>query len=271
MASSPKVPNAKSRSSPCDVKVSKSICSPVKSPSKKVARLEPVPDSDSCYADSDVEKKCPVPGCDSKGHFSGKFDYHFSAVTCPLYHNLTPEDCVERYERRMRKPVQSLKTPTKVGSKPSPKKTPGRNSPRTPSSKVSKMASPVKASGRVSKVGSKKNDLDGRWQKLNEKRKKEMATILSNSPTRSSRSIGTSNTSREPDLKGLTPIFDYEMFREAQSKAAAKLQEQLNEHAHSEHADTYHRLDQPSQTYDQSFLENIKWMFGIHLHIRMNF
>ena len=255
-------PNAKSRS-PSDGKVSKSVSSP----SKKVRR--PEPDSDSCYADSDVEKKCPVPGCDSKGHFSGKFDYHFSAVTCPLYHNLTPEDCVERYQRRMRKPIQSLniqslniqslniqslniqslKTPTKVGSKPSPNKTPGRNSPRTPLSKVSKVASPVKASGRVSKVaspksGSKKNDLDGRWQKLNEKRKKEMATILSNSPTRSSRPIGTSNTSREPELKGLTPIFDYEMFREAQSKAAGKLQEQLNEHAHSENADSgrsYHR------------------------------
>lgn len=33
--------------------------------------------------------------------------------------------------------------------------------------------------------------------------------------------------SREPDLKGLTPIFDLEMFREAQAKAAELIQEQL--------------------------------------------
>lgn len=49
------------------------------------------------------EPRCHVPGCDSRGHLSGKFDYHFSQMTCPIYHNLTPEDCFERYQKRQKR------------------------------------------------------------------------------------------------------------------------------------------------------------------------
>ena len=221
--------------------------SPSKSPEKKPRPPGPPDsDSDSDYVDMDCEKKCPVPGCDSSGHFSGKFDVHFSAVTCPLYHNLTPEDCVERYQRRMRKPAPVQVTPAKSPKVTSPIKSPsrglrsspGRSSPRTPASKVSRIESPTKATSKFSKIKTpspvskkktKEAGLEKRWQKLNEKRKKEIATILSNSPLRASRPIGTGNSSREPELKGLTPIFDYEMFREAQTKAAGMLQEQLDE------------------------------------------
>lgn len=41
------------------------------------------------------ERECPLAGsCDSQGHFSGKFDTHFTLEACPLYHNITPEACV---------------------------------------------------------------------------------------------------------------------------------------------------------------------------------
>lgn len=46
--------------------------------------------NDSDNYDEDREAKCPVPGCDSSGHLSGKFDEHYSAITCPLFHNLSP-------------------------------------------------------------------------------------------------------------------------------------------------------------------------------------
>ncbi len=45
--------------------------------------------------------KCSVPGCDSSGHLSGKFETHLSHKTCPIYHNLTPDDCKERYKKRL--------------------------------------------------------------------------------------------------------------------------------------------------------------------------
>jgi len=45
--------------------------------------------------------KCSVPGCDSNGHLSGKFETHSTHTTCPIYHNLTPEDCEQRYKKRL--------------------------------------------------------------------------------------------------------------------------------------------------------------------------
>ena len=45
--------------------------------------------------------KCGVPDCDSSGHLSGKFESHSTMNTCPVYHNLTPDDCRNRYLKRM--------------------------------------------------------------------------------------------------------------------------------------------------------------------------
>lgn len=36
-----------------------------------------------------VERTCPLEGCDSAGHLSGKFDKHFVLEACPTYHNMT--------------------------------------------------------------------------------------------------------------------------------------------------------------------------------------
>ncbi|XP_075245886.1 histone acetyltransferase KAT7-like [Convolutriloba macropyga] len=45
------------------------------------------------------ELKCPVAGCDSKGHFSGKFENHYTTSGCPLYHNMTKEEAKELSEK----------------------------------------------------------------------------------------------------------------------------------------------------------------------------
>ena len=47
-------------------------------------------------------KKCPVAGCDSRGHLMGKFERHFTLAACPIYHNLTPEQCRENHEAYLR-------------------------------------------------------------------------------------------------------------------------------------------------------------------------
>ena len=43
---------------------------------------------------------CPVPGCDSSGHLSGMYERHSVRIACPLYHNTTPEECVEKCNTR---------------------------------------------------------------------------------------------------------------------------------------------------------------------------
>lgn len=78
-------------------------------------------DEENSQPEDNCEPRCTVPGCDSRGHLSGKFPSHFTNSTCPLFHNLTPEDCEERYlkrskrrEDRTRETKQKLrKTPTK--------------------------------------------------------------------------------------------------------------------------------------------------------------
>uniref|UniRef100_UPI00358F42E7 histone acetyltransferase KAT7-like isoform X2 n=1 Tax=Myxine glutinosa TaxID=7769 RepID=UPI00358F42E7 len=46
--------------------------------------------------------KCPTPGCDSMGHLTGKHERHFSISGCPLYHNLSAEECKVSAEKQQR-------------------------------------------------------------------------------------------------------------------------------------------------------------------------
>ena len=38
-------------------------------------------------------KKCSTPGCDGKGHMTGRFEMHHTTSGCPKYHNMTPQEC----------------------------------------------------------------------------------------------------------------------------------------------------------------------------------
>ncbi|KAH3707378.1 histone acetyltransferase KAT7-like [Dreissena polymorpha] len=51
---------------------------------------------------NETNAKCPLPGCDSKGHLTGKHDSHRTLSACPLYHNTTAEACKERHDERQK-------------------------------------------------------------------------------------------------------------------------------------------------------------------------
>uniref|UniRef100_A0A673FZQ9 Histone acetyltransferase n=1 Tax=Sinocyclocheilus rhinocerous TaxID=307959 RepID=A0A673FZQ9_9TELE len=46
--------------------------------------------------------KCPTPGCNSLGHLTGKHERHFSISGCPLYHNLSADECKAPTPRQVR-------------------------------------------------------------------------------------------------------------------------------------------------------------------------
>ncbi|KAG9508950.1 Histone acetyltransferase KAT7 [Fragariocoptes setiger] len=65
--------------------------------------------------------------------------------------------------------------------------------------------------------------------RLVEARRREINHLMTSNSTPQKRANPPRQASRKPDLKNLTPIFDYEMFREAQAKAAEHLQEQTRD------------------------------------------
>ena len=164
----------------------------------------------SVEAESDSEEavflRCPVPGCDSTGHLSGKYDQHLTPVTCPIYHNLTARDCIDRFQRRIARRTEAAAKSSPAKSGPELRKSPNK----------------------------KANEIEEKIHSLQEQRKKDMSTILSTVGPRGKQAIqfnGTGTSAREPELVDLTPIFDYEMFREAQSRAAAIVQNHMDEAA----------------------------------------
>ncbi|XP_014253089.1 histone acetyltransferase KAT7 [Cimex lectularius] len=55
------------------------------------------------------ERRCPLEDCDSTGHLSGKFDKHFTLEACPKYHNLTPIQCKDALNERLKKEEERKK------------------------------------------------------------------------------------------------------------------------------------------------------------------
>lgn len=190
-------------------------------------------DNQSEGEEQTIRLRCPVEGCSSEGHLSGKFGSHFTQTTCPIYHNLTPRECEERHLSRRRgrridiEYVNSAdrsrqNTPTLVSfredteSPGSPKKESAR---RRQHSKKSK-SSIIKDTIKTEKLDSDMTVLS----KLVEQRKREINQLILQNSAPQKKHEAIRDPTREPNLRNLTPLFDYEMFKEAQAKAAEQLQ-----------------------------------------------
>lgn len=235
----------KSQQSPSRHKRSRSISSSCSRKSPVILNNGSNLQADNNYESDSEEQtillRCPVEGCDSSGHLSGKHDSHFTQTTCPIFHNLTPEECKERFisrQRGRRPDVEYVKTIadnhassrsntplshnqiSKVSSQGEKKlsQTPNKSSPKnSPNAKIP----PNK-----SKIKSETIDCDNKTllSKLVEYRKREINQIILQNSSPQNKSDSARNPSRQSNLKNLTPIFDFEMFKEAQAKAAEQLQ-----------------------------------------------
>lgn len=220
-------------------KRSRSISSTCSRRSPLLANGTEFNDNQSEGEEQTIRLRCPVEGCDSQGHLSGKFESHFTQTTCPIYHNLTPNECEQRYLNRQRGRRSDLVYVQTIESSRSNspaithnlettlnKKSIGahikKNSPHSSRSTISHMIQRSQSPQiKSEKLASDKTLLS----KLIEYRKREINQIILQNNTPQKRPETVRNPSREPNLKGLTPLFDYEMFKEAQAKAAEQLQE----------------------------------------------
>ncbi|XP_054741652.1 histone acetyltransferase KAT7 [Anastrepha obliqua] len=147
-----------------------------------------------------MEKKCPIEGCDSSGHLSGNLDRHFLPEACPIYHNMSASECKERVnerklrnERRLRSSNSNLANADACNPK-------GRTNEQTEFlAKIRESRSrfrPIAATINTDKVKLEKDCTD---------------------------------EDREPNLIGLVPDYDLQLFRDAQAIASEKVEDELKD------------------------------------------
>uniref|UniRef100_A0A8C0GBZ4 Histone acetyltransferase n=1 Tax=Chelonoidis abingdonii TaxID=106734 RepID=A0A8C0GBZ4_CHEAB len=104
--SPPRTPTGNAPSSESDIDIS----SPNVSHDESIAKDMSMKDSGSdlshrpkrrrFHESYNFNMKCPTPGCNSLGHLTGKHERHFSISGCPLYHNLSADECKVRAQSR---------------------------------------------------------------------------------------------------------------------------------------------------------------------------
>ncbi|XP_043684386.1 histone acetyltransferase KAT7 isoform X1 [Vespula pensylvanica] len=145
------------------------------------------------------ERECPLAACcDSRGHLSGKLETHFTLEACPLYHNTTPQNCIEFYKERKKREEERKKSIANLAKK-SPKGGHQTNEQRNYQLKVKEMRNKWKPHTGEDNGSDSGNDLPG-----NEK-------------------------DRQPRLTNLTSDYDLKLFMEAQAIASEKIEKELKE------------------------------------------
>lgn len=133
------------------------------------------------------ERKCPMEGCSSMGHLSGKFDKHFTLEACPTYHNMTAADCKSEYDERKKR--EDVRRKALEYHKKSP-----RPPPTTEQKQYLQRIREIRTKFKMDHLEDVKPCVD---------------------------------KSREPELKNFVPDYDLQLFRDAQALASDKIEEDL--------------------------------------------
>ncbi|KAH8377531.1 hypothetical protein KR093_005811 [Drosophila rubida] len=151
-----------------------------------------------------LEKKCPIEGCDSSGHLSGNLDRHFLPEACPIYHNMSASECKERANERKLRNEQRLKLPI------------SNSNASTPGNQHSNLKSltPEQREFLAKIRESRANFRPVSSSFLNDKVKLDKDCT---------------DEDREPNLTGLVPDYDLQLFREAQAQASERIEDELKD------------------------------------------
>ncbi|XP_016145491.1 histone acetyltransferase KAT7 [Sinocyclocheilus grahami] len=137
--------------------------------------------------------KCPTPGCNSIGHLTGKHERHFSISGCPLYHNLSADECkVKAIEREKQEEERSQ----------------GQNEENR---HATRHQAPTQRQVRYK-------------EKVVEMRKRRDSGLTKDQKEKYMEHRQTHGTTREPLLENITSDYDLELFRKAQARAAEDLE-----------------------------------------------
>ncbi|XP_053197142.1 histone acetyltransferase KAT7 [Scomber japonicus] len=146
-----------------------------------------------CHETYNFNMKCPTPGCNSLGHLTGKHERHFAVSGCPLYHNLSADECKVKAISR-EKQEEEMKVQEESNSRHATRH-------QTPTSKQSRYKEQVAEIRKGRNSGLQK-----------EQKEKHMEHRQAHSNT------------REPLLENITSDYDLELFRKAQARASEDLE-----------------------------------------------
>ncbi|XP_075890696.1 histone acetyltransferase KAT7 isoform X1 [Nelusetta ayraudi] len=146
-----------------------------------------------CHETYNFNMKCPTPGCNSLGHITGKHERHFAVSGCPLYHNLSADECKVKAISRD-KQEEELKVQEDSNSRHATRH-------QTPTSKQSKYKEQV--------AEMRKGRNSGLQKEQKEKHMEHRQTY---------------GNTREPLLDNITSDYDLELFRKAQARASEDLE-----------------------------------------------
>ncbi|XP_043090677.1 histone acetyltransferase KAT7a isoform X4 [Puntigrus tetrazona] len=138
--------------------------------------------------------KCPTPGCNSLGHLTGKHERHFSISGCPLYHNLSADECKVKASSRD-KHVEE----------------------RTLSQRQDENRHSARQQAQTERQLRYK-------EKVTEMRRKRNSVPLKEQKDKYTEHKQTHGSSREPLLENITSDYDLELFRKAQARASDDLE-----------------------------------------------
>lgn len=137
--------------------------------------------------------KCPTPGCNSLGHLTGKHERHFAISGCPLYHNLSADECkVKAIEREKQEEERSQ----------------GQNEENR---HATRHQAPTQRQVRYK-------------EKVMDIRKRRDSGLTKDQKEKYMEHRQTHGTTREPLLENITSDYDLELFRKAQARAAEDLE-----------------------------------------------
>ncbi|XP_030591189.1 histone acetyltransferase KAT7-like isoform X3 [Archocentrus centrarchus] len=132
--------------------------------------------------------KCPTPGCNSLGHLTGRHERHFSISGCPLYHNLSADECKGKASTRDKQAEERTLSHRQDENRHST-----RN--QAPTDRQ------LRYKEKVTELRRKRNS------GLNKEQKEKYMEHRQNH-----------GVSREPLLENITSDYDLELFRKAQEK-----------------------------------------------------
>uniref|UniRef100_A0AAY4DHX5 Histone acetyltransferase n=1 Tax=Denticeps clupeoides TaxID=299321 RepID=A0AAY4DHX5_9TELE len=196
----PRTPTGNAPSSESDIDVS----SPNASHDESLAKELSLKDSGSdlshrpkrrrFHESYNFNMKCPTPGCNSLGHLTGKHERHFSISGCPLYHNLSADECKVRASSRDKQVEERTL---------SHRQDENRHSTRH--------QAPTERQMRYK-------------EKVTELRKKRNSALVKEQKEKHMEHRQTHGANREPLLENITSDYDLELFRKAQARASDDLE-----------------------------------------------